>query len=118
MATIVDPLGTPSVIYNRSGTALFTINAAGTNVSTGAAIPYVCGHAVAVATWISVSDFVVVLPTGTEIGDCVEIFCTTTDSITVLAPTGESVPGGSLSVDKNKGCRCIKVSSTDWYVIS
>jgi len=117
MTTIIDPLGTPSIVYNRSGSALITMNAAGTSAGTGAAIPYVCGHTIVVATWVSVSNFAVVLPTGSEIGDCVEVFGTTSDNINLFAPTGETIDGGPPSVDRNKGRRCIKVSSTSWRSI-
>jgi len=117
MATIIDPLGTPSVVYNRSGTVLIAIDAAGLIASTGAAIPNVCGHTIVVATWIGVDDQAVVLPSSADIGDIVEIFAVGGETVRVFAPTGETVAAGVIFVENNKGCRCIKMSSTNWYPI-
>lgn len=120
MATIIDPLGTPSIVYNKSGTVLIAMNAAGNDASTGAAIPNVSGHAIVVATWVGNSDYAVVLPSGNDIGDIIEIFgvFVFNNTISVFPAAGETVQTGSqVDIRQDRGCRFIKTSSTNWSYI-
>lgn len=108
MTTVVDPSGTPAPVYNRSGTTLDDINAAGL-VRTGAtAIQAMSAHSVVVArTWvepggggpgIDIRHRAIVLPSGADIGDVVEVypgtrngFPSTNQPLLVFPPSGDEI---------------------------
>ena len=120
MATIIDPLGTPSVVYNLSGTVLIDMNAAGTDASTGAQIPNVCGHAIVVVTYIDGSNHAVVMPSGNDVGDIIEVFGTFVfnNTIGVFPASGETFGTVSqVDIRNDRGCRFIKTSNTSWRFI-
>lgn len=73
MTTVVDPLGTPVPIFNRSGTAIVNLEAEGDSVFEGPIIPAVCGHVIAVVNCTE-NNFYVRLSNEFEIGSLVEIY--------------------------------------------
>ena len=123
MATILDPGGTVTVVYNKSGTVIVDLAAAGTDQSTAASIPYYAGHTVAVVT-PQENEFSVLLPAGADVGDVVEIYSTRIDlpgvPVRVFPQTGENInrqPNEFIEVTRINGLRCIKVSVVQWQSI-
>lgn len=121
MATILDPGGTPSIVYNKSGTVVVEVTAAGAIIANAAPIPYYAGRTIALCTPLNASNYYVCLPTGAEIGDIVEVYSTVVaggQDLSVVAPSGETLdPGGPLSFHRPRGIRCVKVSSTQWQYV-
>jgi len=130
MTTTVDPLGTPSVIYNRGGTAIVEVSPSGSAGTGNAAtpIPRVSQLTVAlVSTSAGHND--VLLPDDAEIGDAVEVY-TLWDGSSVPARVfpnvGEAIGNLATSVGTNlnaslgvgsTGMVFRKVSSVLWVPI-
>lgn len=126
MTTTVDPFGTPSVTYNRSGVSIVSVAANGNTQATATEIPAASGHTVAIITGITDNQHLgVLLPSDAEIGDVVEIYIdpsTTGNSTTVYPPSGESIGKAtadlSFGVSGNAGALFRKVSPTNWQVLA
>lgn len=105
MTTVVDPLGTPQPVFNRSGTAIVSLNA---DVSPGPALPVVAGVLIALVAVLSGGGQFVQLPSGADIGDVVEVYGNTANAswtvLSVMAPFGETIIFR-------------KVSATNWRTI-
>jgi hypothetical protein len=71
MTIVVDPGGTPSIIYNRDGTTISSLASAGTNQSTAAQIVRYSGWDIVLVTYNAGAG--VKLPSNSEIGDIVEL---------------------------------------------
>lgn len=127
MATIIDPLGTPVVVYNKSGTALIEVSANGFSPATATPIPYVCGHQIVMVTTLppdeNGANHSVVLPVDAVIGDVVEVFQAVlgeTPAPIVWVPDGESINltvNGSVLVTVANGIRFIKTGASSWHSI-
>lgn len=75
MTTVIDPAGSPTIVYNRGGTTVTALNSAGTGQSTATPIVRYSGVTVAVVTSTSSpTGQGVVLPDDPEIGDVVEVY--------------------------------------------
>lgn len=111
MTTVVDPLGTPVIIYNRSGVAIVEIEAANSPVEV---VPRVCGHMVVLVTTTQSSSHVQ-LPSDAEIGDVVEVHLVNETHVKVFmdTPSGESIIFTG-EVHHGTGCLFRKLSSTLW----
>lgn len=135
MTTIVDPVGTPSAIYNRSGTAVvsFAPAAIDTSVSpigdTATEIPRVSQTTIALVTAAS-DAFTVRLPTDAEVGDVVEVYyipdsTSPGPAVVVFPPTGEQIAAKAVSTGTNNaasvsagfGSIFRKVTSAVWMYI-
>lgn len=116
MTTIVDPAGTPSPLYNRSGVTIASINAAGEFGGPGSAtaITSYSETTVVLVTAPDSNNFGVVLPSSAEVGDVVEIYYVSgpVAQIVIWAPSGDTVNGSSFVQIVNGIYR--KVSSTAW----
>jgi hypothetical protein len=125
MATIIDPLGTPSIVYNKSGTVLIAMDAAGRGIGLGyegaeaVEIPHVSGHMIVIVTFIDNDNMAVSLPPDANVGDIVEVY-SDLHPITVWSPEGQTDKLVSHQLDSSiyRGCRCIKTSGTSWYLIA
>ena len=142
MTTVIDPLGTPSPVYNRSGTVILAVTPGATSGSTqgsaignnGTPIPSVAQETVVtVATSFSSGAWntVVLLPSAAEIGDVVEVYTIPDVSFAqavVFPNVGESIAALPASTGTNdaagigtgttSGIRLRKVSSTLWMPIA
>lgn len=126
MTTVVDPAGAPIPIFNKSGTALITLAAAGTTQGAAAAIPHFAGEIVVLAT-VGPSDTAIALPVDAEIGDKVEVHCiTASQGVKVFPPSGDTISepssgDGSLMVNVSNGNRggvvFRKMTSTNWRYV-
>ncbi len=74
MATVLDPLGSPSIFYNRSGLTIQSVAAAGTTGSGATQLILPTGHTTLMVT-PSASNTGVKLPADadTEVGDLIEL---------------------------------------------
>lgn len=77
MTTIVDPLGSPAIFYNRSGTTIITVTAAGTTGSGATQFSALTETTIVVLT-SSAGNTGAKLPpdSDTNVGDLVEIHAT------------------------------------------
>jgi hypothetical protein len=138
MTTVVDPLGTPTVIYNRSGTAIVTMMG-------GTAFNGAAGNDAPPITRVSQVTVVLVetsvvpgvgyniyarLPADAEIGDVVEVYAPPPQATNprVFPNVGESIVPRPVSTGTNYAAGCDvdfvrggiafrKVSSTLWMPI-
>jgi len=119
MTTIIDPLGTPTIVFNRGGTALVSFTAVRQAGSPPPAdpIPNVAGHIIA---YIEADNNVigqpwVALPAGADIGDICEVYANSSGDgdISAVAPSGETLEGGS-TVSQNVGGYFRKITDTLW----
>lgn len=114
MTTIIDPSGSPSPVYNRSGTTVMTVVANGTTLGSATPIPYYSGETI---VRIEASDdprhTAVVLPDDAEIGDTVEAYATGYPAA-VFAPTGTTIITSTQKQVTDDGARFRKVSATRW----
>ena len=120
MTTIIDPLGTPSIVYNKSGTVLITFTAVRQAGSPPAAdpIPYVTGHTIAYleADDNGIGTPWVELPTGADIGDVCEVYLKqsmTGTELIVVPPSGENL-GGNSNISNSNGGFFRKVEASVW----
>lgn len=114
MVTVVDPVGTPVPVYNRSGTTVVFLN--GGPAMSPTPIPHVAGYTVAIATMSSGNDKVE-LPSGTEVGDIVEVYLGSANGGDVFAASGDgftNIGGGNVSLNAAVFFR--KVTSTLWAI--
>lgn len=119
MTTISDPGGTPSVTYNREGTAIVEVTATGGGQGGAAAIPRYSGWTVALVSE-PFGGLGVRLPDDAEIGDLVEMHLTRNDTDFVVYPES----GGSInSLSTDAGLFAVthglfrRVASGVWYAI-
>lgn len=139
MTTVVDPLGTPSVTYNRSGTSIVSVIGGATSGSTGSTgigndanpIPRVSQTTVALVTtsFGPTHNILVRLPDDAEVGDVVEVYrnISSTEGPMVFPNVGEAISlhpastgtnnAASTIVNDNSGLVFRKVSSTLWMPI-
>ncbi len=140
MVSIIDPLGTPTPVYNRSGVTVVTV-AAGPPVdpsvgnSTDAPeIPHLSGHTIAIVTTNpghlvdNRTQQPILLPSNAEVGDVVEVYQDGGPdgrfSLALYAPVGSSL-GPGFSVNNGTSAFnitvtniiCRKVNATTWRLI-
>ncbi|HXQ33234.1 MAG TPA: hypothetical protein VN843_04355 [Anaerolineales bacterium] len=124
MTTIIDPSGTPTIIFNRGGIAIvsFTAVRQAGSPPTADPIPNVSGHTIAyiAADDNGIGSPWVALPAGADIGDCVEVYLkesATGTELTIVPATGDVIGGGGGSVSAGIGAYFRKVDSTVWRMI-
>jgi hypothetical protein len=92
MTTVIDPLGTPTVVYNRSGVNIqsVTANGAGSTSPSGSApvLNTVSGYNVILVTVPDASNVDVVLPSNSDIGDVFELHNVSTAAAIQVWPSG------------------------------
>jgi hypothetical protein len=122
MTTVVDPSGTATAIFNRSGVAIVTVAGSGTSQMTATPIPHHCGYTIAIveAEDTPSVEQAVLLPAGADIGDVVEVHRKLIGgySARVFAPSGEYLNrnlNGQIDVDAGLTFR--KIASGDWRTI-
>lgn len=130
MTTVIDPVGTPFPVYNRSGTTIVEIAAAGdgtvgeTPRAAATPIPALSGVTIALCTVTDTDpgEFGVSLPAGAEVGDVVEVYSLNGGMIgflQVYCATGDSINTANAVVPHavtlaTGAFRFRKVTSTDW----
>jgi hypothetical protein len=138
MTTVVSPSSSPTPVYNRSGVTVVSVTAGAQSGeqpvgNDGTPIPQYSGVTVALVTTANTApngSSVVLLPSGAEIGDVVEVYLfSTTDpnqpvQINLFPPVGESVgilptstgtnSSSNAPVQAGQGRIYRKVSSSNW----
>lgn len=103
MTTIVNPSGTPTIVYNRNGTTIATISASGTTAASATVIS-IFSEKTLVLVNTTPSDSAVQLPDDAEVGDIVEVLNNgaAANSVFVFPPSGQSLtdPGEGGLVTK------------------
>ncbi len=131
MVTVIDPLGTPTPVYNRAGVTIITMSAgtaADPCISEGAPeIPHPTGHTIAlVGTDTAHTQQPIVLPSDAEIGDVVEVYHQPAVAGLALFPPVGSSFGPSFPVNNGTGSGmyldvnnviCRKVDGVTWRLI-
>jgi hypothetical protein len=124
MATITDPTGTPSIVYNRSGLTIVEVDANGTTQGAGTPIPRLSAETVALVSFaFSGLHQAVVLPDDAEVGDVVEVYVSGANDVNgfLFPPSGESIGLGAANAKVNftsaRGLRFRKIKSTVWNVV-
>jgi hypothetical protein len=138
MTTVVDPTGTPAIVYNRSGTTIATVVGGTTSTPSfpigneGIDIPRLSETTVVLGNTVpnSGNDVVFRLPTDAEIGDIVEVYYLGGGSQTPwvfpqvgdqIIPSSESSTGtnsaAGFNIGQPFGSRFRKVSSSTWVAI-
>lgn len=144
MTTVIDPTGTPTIVYNRSGTTIvsllggFRASATDPIGNDGVDIPRLSETTVLLATTTTVHDggsisgwnMVFRLPIA-DIGDVVEAYLVSNDgagSPVIFPQIGEAIlpnpvsdgtnASARIAVDTTVGSRLRKISSTTWVVIA
>lgn len=116
MLTVIDPDGSPSVVYNRDGT---TISSYIASVSTDPPTPIVRHSSVTVAhVTASANTDHMIMPADAEIGDVVEIYVSSggLGAIHVQPDSGSQLNDSGTDVAINIfTARIRKVTSTNWY---
>lgn len=121
MATIVNPSGTPTIIYNRSGTTIVTVTPTGNNSQAGAAaIPRSSGRTVALCA-PSAGQNSVIMPSDAEVGDIVEVYTTSNaTNLNVFPQSGGSLglAGANASIPLQDSGRFLRyIGSSNWVVL-
>ena len=127
MVTIVDPNGTPTPIYTRSGTTFETVAGNGTTQGAATQIVSVAGWTVVLVTMTNDPDNrAVKLPENAPIGDVVEVYANGAEgsAATVFAASGDTLFNSGtgspafVSVTRNTGGTLFrKVTATEWRFI-
>jgi hypothetical protein len=113
MTTLANPLDPPTIICNRSGTAIVEVSASNSSV---VGIPRVSGWTVPLITTTS-NNAEARVRADAEIGDLVEVHKMNTNPtrLTIRAPAGESF-AEPISGEVAAGRLFRKISSTVWVV--
>jgi hypothetical protein len=122
MTTVIDPLGSPTPVFNRSGRAIFSFAASGDTEMGAPSIPYVSGEMIVTILTtgaIPTPDRAVKLPSGVDIGDTIELY---SDGAADLYPaSGDSIDGVSsgvsVAISGIKTTLLRKMSSNSWRII-
>lgn len=120
MTTVVDPTGTPSVTYNRSGITIIEVAASTNENSPGQMPSSLSGHTVAlVSVPGSGVDNYVRLPDDCDVGDVVEAYCAGqgANALFVLLPVGDTVVQSNRAdfrVVTDGSVVLMKVAPTKW----
>ena len=128
MTTVVDPSGTPSPVYNKSGTTVIEMAATGLNQAGAAPIVALSGHTVVLATPSADENGDhtgdgVALPSAAVIGDVVEVYIGTVNLfVKVYPPSGNNLnlaSNGVVKVDRGTAPGAIfrKVTSNGWWSV-
>ena len=123
MTTIVNPAGSPTIIYNLSGITVVSVTASGTSQATAAIIPNASGHTIANVTIPDSSNFCVILPSGSEIGDVVEVYAPTdTHEINVFPDSGSTILGLAMNAGVNPATAGMgfifrKIGASSWGAV-
>lgn len=137
MTTVIDPLGTPIAIFNRSGIAIIPLDgglvpggttAAGVG-NDGTVIPQLAQTTIAIVLTSITGDgwkTIITLSEDAQIGDVVEVYLApgSTTSGAIFPPVGQAIDNMSVStgtntgvssaVDDSTGRRFRKISATLW----
>lgn len=118
MTTVIDPLGTPSAIYNKSGTTIQEVTAVGTTGSGATQLEIVSQTSIyLVAT--DDGETAIKLPASAEIGDFLEIHLAVDGHPSVRLYDTSNSP---FLLDFSRCCiRRVKDSGTDgqkWKLVS
>ncbi len=95
MVTVSDPSGTPSPVYNRSGTTIANLTANGSTQAAATAIARVAGWTVVLATIPDINNQALKMPSDAEVGDLVELHRAAQGTSYILFPES----GGKLYAD-------------------
>ena len=118
MTTVVDPTGTTSAIFNRGGTAMISVSAAGSLPTDATVIPHVSGHTIVLGTATS-SDQGFIFDSAFEVGDVVEIYMVSGSTLAEIYPqSGGEIRGNSSGGGLARSNYLRKVSSIDWLFIA
>ena len=148
MTTVIDPTGTPTIVYNRSGTTIVGL-VGGDSLyknpgpfvpigNEGVDIPRLSETTILLATITTTHDgsgnvsgwnSVFRLPSAADIGDVVEVYLVSTDGANgpaIFPQVGEQILPKPVSDGTNPAavsnasseCRFRKISSTTWVAIS
>lgn len=114
MTTVVDPLGSPSVVYNRSGTAIVGLSGGATATSAAGsgigddANPIVrvsqTTAALVLTSFGPTHNCLARLPDDAEIGDVVEVYqdpASSASSVQVFPNIGEAIGNNPVSTGTN-----------------
>lgn len=121
MTVIVNPSGSPTVVYSESGTTIDSITSAGTTQGTATPIVRYSEWTVVVVAngaGFGVSGSGCVLPANAQIGDVVETHFPGPGGATAwLYPSsGFTIDGGPANNPIGLANACVRlVNSTDWY---
>jgi hypothetical protein len=118
MTTVIDPAGTPQIIFNRSGATIVEVATASGSPPTRTPIPALSGYTIVTVDYSFTGglDGELELPSA-DVGDLVEVFNTSADGIKVAAPAGESILSGLTGVNNGEGRAFRKFSPTQWGVL-
>jgi hypothetical protein len=119
MTTVVDPLGTPSVTFNKSGVSIATIETDGSSWP----LPSLPGETKVYLVSTTGSNIHPILPAGVDIGDVVEaVSLDGSPGNDIGTASGESfvniVPSDRTLAPFTSSITVRKVSSTGWAIIA
>ena len=119
MTTVVDPLGTPTPIYNRSGTTIVAVNANGSDGTTATVVPVESGVTLVLCT-LSSGNSDVMVPPDMEIGTVIEAYnvsdTSSSQSLHFYCASGELINGylAYKGISGQSGCRFTKTDASTW----
>jgi len=119
MTTVVDPSGSPTIIFNRGGATISSIEAAqpGADASAATEIPRYSEVTVALVSAPTSTSRWVRLPADAEIGDTVEVHYVrdngSVSDLVVFAPDGETIGVSNSRTAADGTFR--KTSATGWW---
>lgn len=114
MTTIINPAGSPTIVYNKSGTTIVSVTANGETQADATSIPRLSGVTVANVTLPDSSNLSVKLPSDAEIGDVVEVYG---PGFNVFPESGSTIVGGFVNdkiVPLQNGLIFRKLGPTLW----
>ena len=123
MTTIVDPAGTPTIVYNRSGTTIYELAVPVVDPVVPVSVErYSETTVVIIDTEEGFPRPAVELPDDAEIGDVVEIYVkddvSNSETVDIVAPAGETFVASNVSANRLIGRIFRKISATRWGLAS
>ncbi len=116
MATVLDPLGSPSIFYNRSGLTIQSVSAAGTTGSGATQLTLPTGHTTLLVTPSS-SNTGVKLPVDgdTDVGDVIEVVDNSQSFQVIVYDSGNNVVD---TIGNGHGVILRKVAASTWRAVA
>jgi hypothetical protein len=118
MTTIVDPNGSPAIVYNLSGTVIVPITANDDVQGNATQIPNISGWQIILGAVPSIGNNALKLHPDADVGTIVEVYAQSgnPESLQVFPASSQTINNSTdpLTASLGAGLYLRKISATDW----
>jgi hypothetical protein len=123
MMTVIDPAGTPTIVFNRDGTTIYSMSLTGgvTQATAAPIVRYSQWTVVLLAPFNNTGGYAAILPSDSEIGDLIEVHTSVdVDSFQIYPEVGGQINNAGTNSPYVGAVRHILLRKTTsgWFTIS